>query len=99
VVACYHLDVLHLSTFDTNFPNMKFNSLIAALAVALTASLAGAQTAPAVASITPAPVAPAPAVDNTPKAETTLKKHGKKKAHTVSAKKHKAGKHKKKAAM
>jgi Skp family chaperone for outer membrane proteins len=94
--------VLYLSTFDTNFPKMKFNSLIAAVAVALTASLASAQTAPAVAPITPAPaapVAPAPVVDNTPKAETTLKKHGKKKAHTVSAKKHKAAKHKKKAAM
>jgi len=80
---------------------MKLNSLIAALAVTLTASLAGAQTAPAVAPITPAPVAPAvaPAVDNTAKSETTLKKHSKKKAHAVSAKKHKAGKHKKKAAM
>jgi len=78
---------------------MKLNSLIAALAVALTASLAGAQTAPAVAPITPAPTPVAPAVDNPPKAETTLKKHGKKKAHGVNAKKHKTGKHKKKTAM
>ena len=43
--------------------------------------------------------APAAAVDSTVKAEKPVKKHAKKKAHKVSAKKHKAAKHKKKAAM
>lgn len=80
---------------------MKLNSLLAVSVVSLAATLSFAQTAPAVAPVAPAVVQPAPAaaVDNTSKAEVPTKKHTKKHAHKVNAKKHKAGKHKKKAVM
>ena len=86
------------------FPNMKLNSLFAASVITLAATLSFAQTAPAVAPaapVAPAVVQPAPAaaVDNMAKAQTPSKKHAKKQAHKVSVKKHKAAKHKKKAAM
>jgi hypothetical protein len=54
-----------------------------------------------VAPVAPAVIQPAPAaaVDSTAKADAPNKKHAKKQAHKVSAKKHKANKQKKKAVM
>jgi hypothetical protein len=80
---------------------MKLNSLLAVSALSFATTLSFAQSAPAVAPVAPAVVQPAPAaaVDNTSKAEVPPKKHAKKHAHKVSAKKHKAGKHKKKVVM
>ena len=66
---------------------MKLKSLLAALLTSLVASLSFAQAAPAA------------AVDSTTKIDQSVNKPAKKHAHKVSAKKHKAAKHKKPAAM
>jgi hypothetical protein len=66
---------------------MKLKSLLAAVLISSIASLSFAQSAPAAAAESPSQV------------ETVVKKPAKKHGHKVSAKKHKAAKHKKKAAM
>lgn len=66
---------------------MKLKSLLAALLMSSIASLSFAQSAPAAATVSPSQV------------ETVIKKPAKKHAHKVASKKHKATKHKKKAAM
>lgn len=92
---------VELLTPIIKFYKMKLKSLLVVSVVSFAASLSFAQTAPVVAPVAPAVVqqAPAAAVENTSKAEVPTKKHAKKHAHKVSAKKHKAGKHKKKAVM